>query len=157
MTQIKTAFPSVVPSIQSSGYLTQSVDLSSATWKSIASHEVFTVTGLVRARMWIECTEDVTSTSGNSTLQFGVEGVTDGIIAATGEDDIDVGELWYDATPTVKYDTFANIVFDYITNDLDIGYEILTEATLDGTLAFHIVWEPLNATGAVVLGAGGSL
>lgn len=145
------------PSVGSDGYVAVTADLSAATWKSVASHEVFTVTGLVRARMWIECTEDVTSTGGGATLQFGVEGVTNAIIAATGEDDIDIGELWYDATPTVKYDTFANVVFDYVSNGLDIGYEIVGEATIDGILVFHLVYEALNSTGIVVAGAGGTL
>ncbi len=158
MTQVKNSgSESATPSTSSSGYLSLSVDLSTATWKSVASHEVFTVTGLVRARLWVECTQSVTSTGGASTLQFGVEGATNTLIAATGEDDIDIGELWYDATPTTKFDAYSTVVFDYVTNGLDIGYEIAAEATTVGTLVFHITWEPLNSTGNVAIGAGGSL
>ena len=46
---------------------------------------------------------------------------------------------------------------DYVSNGLDIGYEIKGEALTTGTLVFHCVWEPLNAPGAVAAGAGGAL
>ena len=145
------------PSIHSPGYLSVTADMSGSPWSTDASHEVFTVTGLVRMRMWIECTEDVTSSGGNATLQFGDEDNTDLIIAATDENAIDDGELWYDTSPTTFIDTFANAVFDYIVNGKDIGYEVDTEATTNGTMVFHCVWEPLNSTGNVVAGAGGTL
>ena len=156
-TLINATGPGAELSTASIGYLSKSVDLSAATWKSIASHEVFTVTGLVRVRTWVECTVNVTSTGGAATLQYGVAGTTDGFITATDENAIDAVELWYDTSPTTNHDTFANVVFDYVVNGLDIGYEIADEATTAGTLVFHLVYEPLNSTGLVVVGAGGTL
>ncbi len=151
------AFPSLPPSINSGGYLSLSVDLSGSPWNTDATHEVFTVTGLVRVRLWVECTEDVTSSGGNSVLTFGHAVAANAFITTTGEDDIDAGELWIDATPTEKAATFASVVFDWVSNGIDIGYEIDTEVTTNGTLVFHVVWEPLNSTGSVSIGAGGAL
>lgn len=138
-------------------YISVTADLSASPWNTDASHEVFTVTGLVRIRMIIECTENVTSSGGNATLQFGDEDTTDLIIGATDENAIDIGELWYDTSPTTFIDTFANAVMDYVDSGKDIGYEIDTEATTNGLLVFHCAWEPLNSTGLVVAGAGGTL
>ena len=142
--------------VYSANYVSVSVDLSATTWKSVASHEVFTVTGLVRAVIWIECTETVTGGAG-ITIQFGVEGATDAIIGSTDATALAANDLWYDATPATVYDTSANVIMDYVINGLDIGYEIGTDVSTDGTLVFHCVWEPLNSTGNLVAGAGGSL
>lgn len=146
------AFPSLAPSTSSGGYLSHTVDLSVSANLSIASHEVFTVTGLVRVRLWVEVTGDVTSSGGASTLSFGVAGTVAEFISATGEDDMDGGEIWFDATPAETFVAFSSGVFDYMSNGIDVGYTIAVEATTVGTLVFHCVWEPLNATGSVVLG-----
>ena len=143
-------------------YLAVTATMTSATWNTAASHEVFTVTGLVRLRMWIECTGALTDAADAADIQFGVEGATNGIIAATaaagkGGGAIGASELWYDDSPTTVYDTAANAIMDYVINGLDVGYEITGEALTGGSLVFHCVWEPLNATGNVAVGAGGTL
>ena len=148
---------SEAPSTGSSGYLSNTVDLSSATWNTVASHELFTVTGLVRVRLWAECSLTTTDTTNTGVVQLGYAGATDGFIAATDSDDLTTLDLWYDASPTTVIEATSTVVFDYVINGLDIGYEISGEALLTGGLIFHLVWEPLNATGAVVIGAGGSL
>lgn len=139
-------------------YLAVSADLSSATWNTVAAHEILTVTGLNRIRIMVECTVTCDDTTGNTaTIVLGDETTSDALIASTEVDDILDTELWYDATPTLSADAFASVILDYITNGLDIGYEIAVEAATAGTLVFHVWWEPLNATGAVVAGAGGPL
>ncbi len=138
-------------------YITLSVDLSSGTWQGIAAHEVLEVTGLNRIRMLVEVTETVTDTSGNtSQIILGDEVTTDSLITIHDADDLAIGELWYDATPTLKADVFSSVVLDYISNGLDLGFTISAEATVAGTLVFHFWWEPLNATGACVVGSGGT-
>lgn len=145
-----------------SNYLAVTADMESATWNTRASHEVFTVTGLVRMRIWIECTETLVDAADAADIQFGLEGATDGFIAATGAagkggSTISTDELWYDTSPTTVYDTMGNVVLDYVVNGLDVGYEISGAALTGGSLVFHCVWEPLNASGNVVAGAGGVL
>jgi hypothetical protein len=139
-------------------YLAVPVDFTSGTWNTVASHELFTVTGAVRLRILAEVTSDCTSTGGAATAKLGVEGVTDAFIAATGEDDLDVGEAWVDATPTEKYGNFSSLILDKVVlGGLDVGYEIEGEAFTTGGITFHCWWEALNSTGAVAAGTGVAL
>lgn len=140
-------------------YLSVTAALDTTTWNSAATHEIFTVSGLVHVRLIAEVTTTGDDTTGDTaTIQLGFAGETDNLIAATEVDDLTAGELWYDATPTTSYDTVANVVLERIVNNgIDIGYEIAGEAAVDGAIVFHCWWEPLNATGAVAAGAGGTL
>jgi hypothetical protein len=146
----------------SENHIAVTADMTSATWNTVASQEVFTVTGLVRMRMWIECTDTLVDAADGADIQFGVEGATNAFIASTGAAGkggvgLATGELWYDTSPTVVYDVATNVIMDYVINGLDVGYEITGAALTAGALEFHCVWEPLNATGNVVAGAGGAL
>lgn len=139
-------------------YLPITVDMSSATWNTVATHEVFTVTGAVRMRMLIECTGTLTDAANAAAIQMGVEGVTNAWIASSDTDNIVAGSIWADASPGDTNGSFSSMVLDkVIVGGLDVGYEITAEAVTGGTLIFHCWWEPLNATGAVVAGAGGVL
>lgn len=139
-------------------YIKVTADLSSATWNTVASHEIATVTGLVRMKLIAEVTTTGDDTSGNtSTIQLGVEGTTNDWIAATEVDDLAEGELWNDATPTVAQGDTSSYMFDKLVNGLDIGYEIAGEAATAGVIDFHIFWLPISSDGSVVAGAGGSL
>lgn len=143
-------------SADSSHHIAVTADLSLLLWNSQASHEVFTVTGLVRVRLWVVCTENVAGAG--ASIQFGYGGVTNGFIATTAAADLDANELWYDATPTTVIDTTATVmIFDYVINGLHIGYEITGGAMTDGTLVFHCVWEPLASGATVVAGPGTAL
>lgn len=128
-----------------------------ATWATDATHEVFTVTGICRLRMWVAVEDDVDSAGHAATLTFGNAADPDAYITATDEEALDADELWYDDTPTTSEDTFANVVIDRVSNGVDIGYEIDVEACTTGSLIFHCVWEPLSAGASVVAGAGGAL
>lgn len=142
-------------------YTKVTADLSSATWNTAAKHEVFTVTGLVRMRIFIECTETLVDAADGASIQFGVESATNAFIASTGAagaggNTISTGEVWIDNSPAdVQYASTA--ILDKVVNGEDVGYEITGAALTDGTLVFHCYWEPLNATGNIVEGAGGTL
>jgi len=139
-------------------YLAVTADLSSATWNTVATHELFTVTGLVRVRIIAVVTTTGDDTTGDtSNIQLGTDGDTDGFIAATDVDDLLEDELWYDATPTTKFDTTSTVVIDKTVNTEDVGYEITGEAATAGVIVFHCWWEALDGTGAVVAGAGGAM
>lgn len=144
-------------SISNAHYLNVTADLGTSTWNTAASHEVFTVTGPVRMRMWVQCTENVASSGGTATIAFGHETTTNAFIAATDETELDAGDLWYDTTPTTSADTLANVVLDWVINGLDVGYIIANEALTDGTLVFHCVWDALASGASVAAGAGGTL
>jgi len=143
-------------SADSSHHIAVTCDLGLPLWNTDDPHEVFTVTGLVRMRMWVTCTENVAGAG--ASIQFGYEGVTDGFIATTAAADLDADDLWYDATPITVIDTFATcMIFDYVINGLDVGYEITGAAMTDGILVFHCVWEPLVSGATVVAGPGTTL
>ena len=133
-------------------YGSVSIEFAAGTTGSVASHEILTITGLVRLRIWVECTEDLAGAT--ATIELGEETTSTSLIAQTTATDIDNGELWYDATPTTATDAFSTVVLDKVINGLDVGYTVGTAAISDGTLVFHYVWEPLNSTGAVVAADG---
>lgn len=148
--------------ISNPNYISCTATMTDSTWNTAASHETFTVTGVVRIRMWIECTGTLTDAADGASIQFGHAGSTTAFIGSTGAagagaSTISAGELWYDTSPTTVLDTFANTVMDYVIIDNDIGYEITGAALTGGTLVFHAVWEALSPTGNVAVGAGGSL
>ena len=145
------------PSITSPNYISVTATFTSATWNTETTHEVFTVTGVVRMRTWIEVTGNVGSAGDGATVSYGTETAATDWIGATAEDALDSGELWYDTSPTTKVDTYANVVMDYVVNGLDVGYDIDGEALNAGSMVFHCVWEPLSSTGNVAAGAGGAL
>ena len=145
-------------------YFTVTADMSSATWNTAASHELATVTGLVHIVIIPECTATLTDAADGASIQLGVEGSTAALIASTGAagaggNTISTGELWLDATPADLTDnrTAQNALDFKVGNGHDVGYEITGAALTGGTIIFHIFWEPISATGAVVAGVGGSL
>ena len=138
-------------------YLPVTVDFSSATWNTVATHELFTVTGLVRVQIIPECTEDLVAGAGG-TISLGIEGGTTAMNTATLFSLIDSNDLWLDETTPSPLFSSTELI-DKIINNNDIGFEIATNAFTDGTMIFHCWWEPLNQTtpGTVVAGAGGTL
>lgn len=139
-------------------YLTVVADMSSTTWNTAATHEILTVTGTVRLRIVCECTEAITEASDTGMIQLGIAGTTNAFIGATTGSALAVNELWYDTTPTTKYDTTSTVVLDKIVSGgVDVGYEIATTDFTNGEITFYCFWEPLSSTGAVVAGAGGTL
>jgi hypothetical protein len=138
-------------------YLAVTVDLSEETYNTVATHEILTVTGLVRLRILPVVTVDGDDTTGDTAnISLGHESDTDNFIAATDVDDLAAGELWLNATPTEVAIDFTSII-DKIVNGVDVGYEITGEAATAGTIVFHCWWEPLDANGNVVAGDGSAM
>jgi hypothetical protein len=151
-------------SIRLSNYFTITADMTSATWNTIASHEIATVTGLVHMVIIPECTSTLTDAADGASIQLGVEGSTAALIASTGAagaggNTIATTEQWLDATPAdlVATRTALNALDFTVGGGLDVGYEITGAALTGGTIIFHVFWEPISSTGAVTAGAGGTL
>ena len=139
-------------------YLTITADLSSETWNTVATHELFTVTGLVRMKVLAEVTVSGEDTSGDTaTIQLGVEDSTNDWIAATQVDDLTAGVIWADATPTETNGNFTSLVFDKVVNGKDVGYEISVEAATAGTIVFHCWYEALKTGSSVVVSDGSAM
>jgi hypothetical protein len=139
-------------------YVSLEIDLSKAAWNTVGTHQLFDVTGLVDFKILSEVTETGDDTTGDTaTIQLGFNGATNVLIAATQVDDLAAGELWYDATPTTKYDTAANAEIGRIVNGVDIGYEIAGEAAKAGKIKFHCRYIPKSAGAVISVGAGAAM
>ena len=77
-------------------YLAVPITFAALTTGSVATHEIFTVTGMVRVRIIPECTVNV---AGSGTIELGVAGDTDIMLGTTTGTDIDAGKLWLDTSP----------------------------------------------------------
>jgi hypothetical protein len=135
-------------------YLAVTADFSSATWNTVATHEILTVTGAVRLRILPECTVGLAS-GGAGQIQLGTEAGTASFVAVTVATGIDAGDVWLSASAEASI--AASSLVDQIVSAVDVGYEIQIAALTAGTIVFHCWWEPLNATGAVVAGDGSAL
>jgi hypothetical protein len=140
-------------------YLSVTAAGTSATWNTAASHEVFTVTGLVRMRIVPQISGSLTEAGASALITLGHETTTSAYIAATTAIDLTDGLLWLyntEASNDIRAINFS-AVLDKVVNALDVGYEVSGAALTGGNIVFHCWWEPLNSTGAVAAGAGGAL
>lgn len=142
-------------SVNAPNHIAVTVDLSSATWNTMATHEVFTVTGFVRMRLWVFCTESVLGLGGGRiTIQDdNMAGWFGGAVDFSG---ILAGNM-FAANGIVNLSNSADGFVDKFNAGSDVGYDIAVDPATDGTLIFHCVWEPLSAGATVVAGAGGPL
>lgn len=155
------------PSASHPNYFTVVADMTSATWNTVAAHEIATVTGACRVQIVIETTATVITASTNGTMALGFAGNTAAIFSATALDAAITNDVWtavYGSAATTVVggadakSALTSSVFDVVVvGGVDIGYTIATNAGTTGDLTFHIYWTPLDATGAVVAGAGGAL
>ena len=138
-------------------YIAVTADFTSATWNTVASHEILTVTGAARIRILPICTSSITS-GGAITLTLGTETTANAMIASTDATTIDANMAWLSTTPSHYYAKTA-VIDAIIAAGQDIGYTVGTTAATGGTIVFHCWWEPLdnNSPTAVVAGAGGAL
>lgn len=151
-------------SVTNPSYLKVSADMSSATWNTQATHEILTCTGLVRVIVLPVVTATLTDAADGASMQLGIEGATNAIIASTqcaggGGNTLSTNELWLDATPAdvIATKTQLDALTVVVPAGLDIGYEITGAALTGGSMDFHCWWAAMDATGAVAAGAGGAL
>jgi hypothetical protein len=148
-------------------YFTVTADMTSSTWNTAAAHEIATVTGACRVQILVEVTATIVTTGTNGTIALGFEGNASAMFSATALDAAVTGDVFsavYGSAATTpasgaEYQSaLTHCVFDVVSvTGKDIGYTIATNAATTGTLTFHVWWTPLDSTGAVTAGAGGTL
>lgn len=153
------------PSYTHPNYFAITADMTSATWNTVAAHEIAVVTGAVRMQIMIETVATIVTVSTSGTLALGVAGNTAAVIAATALDAAITGDVWsgvYGAVATTEigvadaHSSLTSAIFDLVVvNGIDVGYTIAAQAGTTGSLKFHIYWTALDSTGAVTAGAGG--
>lgn len=161
--------------INDSNHIGVTADFSSATWNTMATHEVLTITGIVRLIVFIHCTESLAGALsliaiGNATdtgalMRGSPQDVTavdagdfldyaSGDFAAGASADGGFGGLW-NPEGAARH---GNCLLDYIPlSGIDIGYELLDAPATDGTIEFHFWWWPLSVGATAVAGTGGAL
>lgn len=143
-------------SVNAPNHIAVIADMSSATWNTVGTHEVFTVTGAVRMRIWVESTVLTSEEDNSAWMSLGDEANPASIILSGGIDGSVLG-FWNSSSGYVAIGFYSAAIFDFVLNGLDIGYGITLYPLLSGTLIFHCVWEPLSAGAMVLPGAGGPL
>lgn len=129
------------------------VDLTLAKWNTVAVHRVFkTNGGLLGIRVAARVL--VAGAGATATIQLGFTGATTNLIAATTITDFVADEMWYDATPTTKYDTPANIWLQREGVLPNVCFEIATAAATGGKIRFIAEWWSPDGSGLLSAGNG---
>ena len=114
---------------------------------------IYTVTGVVRVRVFAECT---TLLAGGATIEVGVSSQTAIFLPQETDTQIDAGELWFNnATPATTFilgqeeDAVGNLP-EYVLNGNDIILTVSGGNDVDsGVLDFYCLWVPWSSDGSV--------
>lgn len=109
--------------------------------------DIFTVTGTVRMKIYAICTTTLVGAS--STLEVGVTGGTAKLIAQTTGTDIDVNEIWHDATPDSAVELDSVAVENIVANSLNVIGTVGTANITAGVIKFICLWKPVTINGNV--------
>lgn len=156
---VSQAVPAVFPAL-GQNVLRVTIDFALAAWNTIATHEVFTVTGLVKATVFYRVTGNAAAGAGGL-VSFGREGALTAFAAAQGFANLTTGNIVIPGA-TIAAFLGANAYAvdgdaDTIIEGLDLGYEITVAAFTGGTIEAVCFWTPISSGATVVAGAGGAL
>lgn len=140
-----------------------SIDFSLPAWKTVASHEVFEVTGLVKVQVLYLVRETLVS-AGAPTISFGYEGALTAYAAAQVHTNLVAG-VWVAPGGTVFTINNQTGIFNNagtgrgadIISGLDLGFNVNVAELTDGEIEAICYWSPVSAGAMVVAGAGGAL
>lgn len=134
-------------------YCTKSVTFAGGTVNDMGDFDgtgnpktLFTVTGTVAMKLFAVCTADLAGAS--ATLQVGTALSTAGLIALTTATDIDVNEIWHDATPDASIELFS-VATEKIVKQ-NVLQRVATANITSGSLTYHCLWKPISIDGNVV-------
>lgn len=115
---------------------------------------LFTVTGTVLIRLLAVCETSLTAAADAPTLEVGVSGSTASLIAQTTGTNIDVGEIWHDATPDAPVELSSVLTEKIISSDIILTIASGTVGV--GQIKFIAAWYPLTLDGKVEVVKGGT-
>jgi len=121
---------------------------------ALASGVMFTVTGVVFAKLLAVCTESLTGNS--STLEAGITDHTAIFLPTETCTTIDTGMIWLNnATPATYYEigeqsAAADNLPEYLLNGNDIILSTKTDEVTAGTLDFYCIWRPISSDAEVI-------
>ena len=121
-----------------------------ATTGAVGTHALFTVTGVVKVKVYAVCTTNVVAAVGGALIEVGTPTVTDGIIPQTTAANLIAGEIWDDSDPTTKIEPDSAIPEVIIGDGSDIGIKITTQAVASGVIEFRVEYTPISSDGSIV-------
>lgn len=149
MTSISSAFPrdaNHVPIVNLGVTATpKAITYVAATTGAVGATTLFTVTGVVAARVFAVVSG--TDLTGSGTLEVGIVGNTAALIAQVAATALDVGEIWNSDTPATVVTLQG---FSILATGTDIIQTIGTNTVTAGTLTYYCIWTPISEDGNVV-------
>ena len=108
--------------------------------------DLFTVTGRVVLTILAVCTTSLVGAS--ATVEVGTALSTAGLIAQTTGTDIDVNEIWHDATPDASVELTTVLTNKIVSQNVELL--VATANITAGVIKFIAFWTPLSEDGNVV-------
>lgn len=106
---------------------------------------LFSVTGAVRMKLLAICGTNLAGAT--ATIEVGTAAGTAGIIPQTTAEDIDAGEIWFDATPTTTIEPTSSLTDNIVSADV---IQTVGTANIDsGAIDYYALWYPLTDDGNV--------
>ncbi len=122
----------------------KAITYSALTTGATGATTLFTVTGLVAARIFAVASG--TDLTGSGTIEVGISGNTAALLAQVAATALDVGEIWIDNAPA----TVEALPALQILNATDIIQTIATNTVTAGTLTYYVTWFPLTQSASLV-------
>ena len=119
---------------------------------TIGAVPLFTVTGLVKMRVFGKCTTNLTSdtSAGGATISLGITGTVEKFIAATIAEDIDATDIWHDVTTPdspIELDTVAPFWLNLAKN---VIATVAVDEVVSGVIDFICEYVPMDSGASVV-------
>ena len=135
--------------------ISASADFGAAAWSGVeASHTVFTISGLVHARMLAYCTSGLTATAG-ANLMFGVSGNSSALILSTSASGLVLNDLWLTVNTSTNH-AYSSMI-DRLLSNRSVGYFLTGAPVTAGTIKFLAFWEPISTGSTLTAGTGTAL
>lgn len=106
---------------------------------------LFNVTGVVAMRLFAICGTDLAGAS--ATVSVGTTNAAAALIAQTTATNIDVNEIWHDASPDASVEAIS-VATEKIVAD-DVIQTVGTANITAGQLTYYCLWRPISPDGNV--------
>jgi hypothetical protein len=120
------------------------VDGSVTKWTP-AAHRLFTITGVVKVRIFGDVSETLTEDNGDETIEVGVAGATAALIAQLAAPlSLAAGDIWTNGAASTALP--LGFPSDWaVISDIDIDLTVAgTGGIDDGTIVFYAEWIPMS-------------
>lgn len=116
---------------------------------AVGTVNLFTITGGVDISFEAFCVTLLTEAGATATIEVGIAGKTDYIIAQTNAVDIDADKIWHDATPDSTIELTSDVSKDVTIKGANIIATIGTQNITAGVIEFSIIYTPRTSDGIV--------